>query len=453
MITETICALATPSGGAIGVIRISGPQAISITANTFHSANGRSLTEANPNTIHYGEIINRKGDVIDDVLVSIFRAPHSYTGEDSTEISCHGSHYIINEILHTLIDAGCRQAKAGEYTQRAYLNGKMDLSQAEAVADLIATTNRATHRIALSQLKGNFSNELSILRDQLLKITSLIELELDFSDQDVNFADRQELLELVQKAEQRIGTLATSFETGNALKKGVPVAIVGKTNVGKSTLLNRLLHEDKAIVSDIHGTTRDVIEDTTEIHDITFRFIDTAGIRHTDDKIELLGIERTYQKINEATIILWLIDKQPTNEEISEIKKNIRGKKLITVWNKIDLENTPPIPTSLQSPIIYISAKQGTNIPQLEDALFQAADIPEIKEKDIIITSARHYEALTHAHESISRVIEGLQKNLSGDLLSEDLRICIDHLAEITGGQITTNEVLENIFSHFCIGK
>lgn len=453
MITETICALATPSGGAIGVIRISGPQAIFITDNIFHSANGKSLTEANPNTIHYGEIINGNGDVIDDVLVSIFHAPHSYTGEDSTEISCHGSHYIIKQILHSLINAGCRQAKAGEYTQRAYLNGKLDLSQAEAVADLIATTNHATHKIALSQLKGNFSNELSILRDQLLKITSLIELELDFSDQDVNFADRQELLELVQKAEQRIGTLATSFETGNALKNGVPVAIVGKTNVGKSTLLNRLLHEDKAIVSDIHGTTRDVIEDTTEIHGITFRFIDTAGIRHTDDKIELLGIERTYKKINEATIILWLIDKQPTNEEISEIKKYIYGKKLITVWNKIDLENISPIPISLQSPIIHISAKQGTNIPQLEDALFQAADIPEIKENDIIITSVRHYEALTHAHESIYRVIEGLQKKLSGDLLSEDLRICIEQLAEITGGQITTIEVLKNIFSHFCIGK
>lgn len=457
MNNDNICALATPAGGAIGIVRVSGPEAISITNSIF----SKDISLAKPNTVHYGEIIDKEGSTIDDVLVSVYRAPHSYTGEDSAEISCHGSAYILNKVVHALIDAGCRQAEPGEYTKRAYLNGKMDLSQAEAVADLVSATNRASHKMALSQLKGHFSSELSILRDQLLKITSLLELELDFSDhEELEFADRGELMQLAQKIHQRITTLAKSFETGNALKEGIPVAIIGKTNVGKSTLLNQLLHEDKAIVSDIHGTTRDVIEDTTEINGITFRFIDTAGIRQTEDKVEQLGIERTFKKIDEATLILWLIDSTPSLEEIKNIQERCADKKLIIVINKIDsndssanniinqLSTTAPTLQHLE-----ISAKLGTNISQLEQTLYKAANIPEINENSVIVTSARHYEALTHANESITRVIDAMEADLSGDLISEDLRICLEQLSEITGGQITPNEVLGNIFQHFCIGK
>jgi tRNA modification GTPase len=389
------------------------------------------------------------------VLVSVYRAPHSYTGEESVEISCHGSRYILRQVLQTLIDNGCRQARPGEYTQRAYLNGKMDLSQAEAVADLVAATNKATHRMALSQLKGNFSNELTALRDQLLHITSLLELELDFSDQDVNFADRAQLKALAEKIDQRIMSLAHTFETGNALKQGIPVAIIGKTNVGKSTLLNALLHDDKAIVSNIHGTTRDVIEDTTDIHGITFRFIDTAGIRHTSDEIEQMGIDRTFKKLDEAAIVLWLIDAMPTESELNDIIGRCHNKKLIIICNKIDKSAFSIHLTNDNAGIhqLAISAKYGTNLDQLEATIYECADIAEINENDVIITSTRHYEALTHAHESISRVISGLNAELSGDLISEDLRICLEQLAEITGGTITSNEVLESIFSHFCIGK
>lgn len=457
MNNDNICALATPTGGAIGIVRVSGPEAISITNSIFN----KDISLVKPNTVHYGEIIDKDGSTIDDVLVTVYRAPHSYTGEDSAEISCHGSAYILNKVVHSLIDAGCRQAEPGEYTKRAYLNGKMDLSQAEAVADLVSATNRASHKMALSQLKGHFSSELSILRDQLLKITSLLELELDFSDhEELEFADRSELMQLAKKIHERITSLAKSFETGNALKEGIPVAIIGKTNVGKSTLLNQLLHEDKAIVSDIHGTTRDVIEDTTEINGITFRFIDTAGIRQTEDKVEQLGIERTFKKIDEATLILWLIDANPSLEEIKNIQERCADKKLIIVINKIDNNNssanniinqlTTTAPT-LQH--LEISAKLGTNISQLEQALYAAANIPEINENSVIVTSARHYEALTHANESITRVIDAMEADLSGDLISEDLRICLEQLSEITGGQITPNEVLGNIFQHFCIGK
>jgi tRNA modification GTPase len=456
MNNDNICALATPAGGAIGIVRVSGPEAISITNNIFN----KDISLAKPNTLHYGEIIDKDGSTIDDVLVSVYRSPHSYTGEDSAEISCHGSAYILNKVVHALIDAGCRQAEPGEYTKRAYLNGKMDLSQAEAVADLVSATNRASHKMALSQLKGHFSSELSILREQLLKITSLLELELDFSDhEELEFADRSELMQLAQKIHQRITSLAKSFETGNALKKGIPVAIIGKTNVGKSTLLNQLLHEDKAIVSDIHGTTRDVIEDTTEINGITFRFIDTAGIRQTEDKVEQLGIERTFKKIDEATIILWLIDSIPSSDEIKNIKERCADKNLIIIINKIDNNNSATdiikqlttIAPDLQH--IEISAKLGTNISQLEEALYKAANIPEINENSVIVTSARHYEALTRANESITRVIDAMEADLSGDLISEDLRICLEQLSEITGGQITPNEVLGNIFKHFCVGK
>ena len=447
---DTICALATPAGGAIGIIRLSGPEAITITSRLF----SRNITDAPANSIKYGILRNLSGEEIDDVLVSIFRAPHSYTGEESVEISCHGSRYILNQAVHALIEAGARQALPGEYTQRAYLNGKMDLSQAEAVADLIAASNRATHKLALSQLKGHFSSELSTLRDQLLKMTSLLELELDFSDhEDLEFADRSELRQLAEKIDNRITTLARSFETGNALKQGIAVAIVGKTNVGKSTLLNRLLHEEKAIVSDIDGTTRDVIEDTTIIQGITFRFIDTAGIRHTDDTIEQMGIERTYQKLGEASIVLWLIDAQPTSDEQNDIAERCKDKQLIIIQNKIDKVSSPYDITIPHASYIQISAKQGEHLDRLEHELYTVADIPEINENSIIVTSARHYEALVHAKETIERVIEGMDMGLSGDLLAEDLRICLEQLAEITGGQITPQETLNNIFKHFCVGK
>lgn len=472
---ECICALATPAGGAIGIIRLSGNNAITITDQVFTSANGKPLTEAKANTLHYGEIKDKDGKTIDDVLVSVFRAPHSYTGEDSTEISCHGSRYILQQVLLRLTEVGCRQAEPGEYTRRAYMNGKMDLSQAEAVADLIASTNKATHHMAMSQLKGHFSNELTRLREKLLKMTSLLELELDFSDhEELEFADRSDLRALAEEIERRINTLAHSFETGNAIKQGVPVAIVGKTNVGKSTLLNRLLHEEKAIVSDIHGTTRDVIEDTTLIDGITFRFIDTAGIRKTNDVVENIGIERTFQKMEEARIIIWLLDELPAESEIDEMEKKNQGKKLLMVFNKIDALSFDP--TSLpfhysaqsadknslasspsSSPasisILSISARTGENIPLLEKALVEAADIPEISENDVIVTSARHYEALIRANKSLSRVLESMDMGMSGDIIAEDLKIVLEELGEITGGQISSQETLNNIFKHFCIGK
>ena len=462
---ECICALATPAGGAIGIIRLSGSNAITLTDKIFQSANGKSLEEAKPYTLHYGEIKDKDGNTIDDVLVSVFRAPHSYTGENSTEISCHGSRYILQQVLHRFTEVGCRQAEPGEYTRRAYLNGKMDLSQAEAVADLIASTNKATHKMALSQLKGHFSNELSLLHEKLLKMTSLLELELDFSDhEELEFADRSELQALAEEINHKITTLAHSFETGNALKQGVAVAIVGKTNVGKSTLLNRLLHEEKAIVSDIHGTTRDVIEDTTLIDGITFRFIDTAGIRKTDDVVENIGIERTFQKMEEAKIVIWLLDEQPSASEIEEMKLKNQGKKLLVVFNKMDkLENDKLAFDKLthscgsdssepESPL-FISARTGENVSSLEQALVRAADIPEITENDVIITSARHYEALLRAHDSLSRVLESMEMGMSGDIIAEDLKMVLEELGEITGGQISSQETLNNIFKHFCIGK
>lgn len=472
---ECICALATPAGGAIGIIRLSGSDAITITDKIFQSANGKSLEEAKPYTLHYGEIKDKDGNTIDDVLVSVFRAPHSYTGENSTEISCHGSRYILQQVLHRFTEVGCRQAEPGEYTRRAYLNGKMDLSQAEAVADLIASTNKATHKMALSQLKGHFSNELSLLREKLLKMTSLLELELDFSDhEELEFADRSVLQALAEEINHKITTLAHSFETGNALKQGVAVAIVGKTNVGKSTLLNRLLHEEKAIVSDIHGTTRDVIEDTTLIDGITFRFIDTAGIRKTDDVVENIGIERTFQKMEEAKIVIWLLDEQPSASEIEEMKLKNQGKKLLVVFNKMDkLENDKLAfdkfthscgsdsseseasegDSSEPKAPLFISARTGENVSSLEQALVRAADIPEITENDVIITSARHYEALLRAHDSLSRVLESMEMGMSGDIIAEDLKMVLEELGEITGGQLSSQETLNNIFKHFCIGK
>ena len=448
MSVDTICALATAPGGAIGIVRISGNETLEILSRVFT----KDLTNAQPNTIHYGHIKNGE-ETIDEVLVSVFRAPHSYTGEESAEISCHGSRYILNKVLALLIANGCRQAGPGEFTQRAYLNGKMDLSQAEAVADLIASTNQATHQIAMSQLRGHFSSKLAQLREQLLKLTSLLELELDFSDhEDLEFADRSELMDLTKTIDNHITHLAKSFETGQALKQGIPVAIVGKTNVGKSTLLNRLLKDDRAIVSDVHGTTRDTIEDTIDINGITFRFIDTAGIRQTQDEVEQIGITRTYAAIDKARIVLWLIDAEPSTEEINDVLQRTENKKLIIIKNKADKADNNSY-NLLNRPFITISAKFGTGIEELEQAIYEAANIPALTENDIIVTNARHYDALVRAHDSIQRVIDGLQMQLSGDLLSEDLRQALDTLAEITGGQITPNEVLGNIFKNFCVGK
>ena len=452
---DTICALATAPGGALGIIRISGPQALEILSHVFT----KSLTNAQPNTIHYGHI--KDGDsIVDEVLVSVFRSPHSYTGEESAEISCHGSRYILNKVLELLIQHGCRMAGPGEFTQRAYLNGKMDLSQAEAVADLIASSNKASHDIALNQLRGYFSSELSRLREQLLKLTSLLELELDFSDhEDLEFADRSELLELTKTIDSHILRLAKSFETGQALKNGISVAIVGKTNVGKSTLLNRLLRDDRAIVSDVHGTTRDTIEDTIDIQGITFRFIDTAGIRQTTDEVELIGITRTYSTIEKARIVLWLLDVAPSASELEDMQERCNDKSLIIIQNKID-KNAPlkigASPDSSQDSVkqLQISAKQGQGIDALEQAIYEAAHIPELTESDIIVTSARQYQSLIHAHDNLTRVIAGLKTGLSGDLISEDLNLVLDDLSDITGqGRIVPNEVLGNIFKNFCVGK
>ncbi|MBQ8046334.1 MAG: tRNA uridine-5-carboxymethylaminomethyl(34) synthesis GTPase MnmE [Prevotella sp.] len=447
---NTICALSTASGGAIGVIRISGPQSLEMLSRITT----KDLRNEKPNTIHYTHIVdNKQGNIIDEVLVSVFRAPHSYTGEESAEISCHGSRYILNKVLELLVANGCRMAHPGEYTMRAFLNGKMDLSQAEAVADLIASTNQRTHMVAMGQLRGNFSSDLAKLRKELLKLTTLLELELDFSDhEDLEFADREELKTLAQHIDNHITTLAHSFETGQALKQGIPVAIIGKTNVGKSTLLNRLLKDDRAIVSDVHGTTRDTIEDSIDINGIPFRFIDTAGLRQTTDSVEQIGILRTYAAIEKAQIILWIFDETPNENDMKRIMERCEGKILLPIWNKTD-KVLPPIQTIGQKSVIDISAKTGKNIDKLEQKILKAADIPEIKENDIILTNARHYDALTRAHSQLLRVIDGLYTDLSGDLLSEDLRLVIDTLAEITGGQITPQETLNNIFSHFCVGK
>lgn len=451
---ETICALATATGGAIGIIRISGPKTLEILSDIFT----KSLTKALPNTIHYGHIKDNE-NIIDEVLVSVFRTPHSYTGEESAEISCHGSQYILNKVLELLVKNGCKMANPGEFTMRAYLNGKMDLSQAEAVADIIASTNKATHQLAMSQLRGSVSNELSLLREQLLRLTSLMELELDFSDhEDLEFADRTELLQLTKKIDSHITRLAHSFETGQAIKQGIPVAIVGKTNVGKSTLLNRLLKDDRAIVSNVHGTTRDTIEDTIDIQGVTFRFIDTAGIRKTTDEVECIGIQRTYEAIKKARIVLWVIDDVPSPKDIQEIVEETNDKHLVIIQNKEDKENSVKIPLytfhSLHNyTFLRVSAKYNQHIDELEKTIYEAADIPTLTETDVIITNARHYDALVRARQSLSHVLDGMRSGLSGDLLSEDLRDVLSTLAEITGGQITPNEVLGNIFKHFCVGK
>lgn len=479
---DTICAIATAQGGAISIIRISGQDAINITDKIFCATGNKHtpLAERPANTITFGLIKNGNDEIIDEVLVSIFRAPHSYTGEDSVEISCHGSSYILQQVMQLLINNGCRAAGPGEYTQRAFLNGKMDLSQAEAVADLIAATSAATHRMAMNQMRGGFSRELSILREKLLHLTSLMELELDFSDhEELEFADRSELKDIASQIERVISHLTNSFSMGNALKNGVPVAIVGETNAGKSTLLNALLNEERAIVSDIHGTTRDVIEDTINLEGITFRFIDTAGIRETTDAIETLGIERSFQKLDQANIVLWVIDATCAEEQFKQLSDQIiprcEDKHLIIVLNKFDLlddrakelltnsinnkeGDNSSFTTILgnvpnECVVMPLSAKNKDGLQGLQKQLISYTTIPDMSQNDIVVSNIRHYEALKHALDAIHRVQDGLNAQLSGDLISEDLRQCLFHLAEIVGGEITTDEVLGNIFKHFCIGK
>lgn len=461
---DVIAAISTAPGvGGIAVIRISGNQAIKIATSIFKSGSKKSNPDSlTANHAYYGVIFDGDEE-IDDVILTIFKAPHSFTGEDTVEISCHGSLYIQQKILNLLIDKGCRLATAGEFTKRAFFNGKMDLSQAEAVADLIHSQTKASHDVAINQMKGNFSSKLKELREKLLHLVSLLELELDFGDhEDLEFADRSELTRITEELNTEINKLIASFSLGNAIKNGIPVSIIGNTNVGKSTLLNYFVGEEKAIVSDIPGTTRDTIEDVININGIAFRFIDTAGIRNTDDAIEKIGIERSYNAIAHSQIVIWIIDgsNYDTNN-INSIKKHLKesGKIVITVINKIDIATNEQIKeitgliSDTQTDIIKISAKKGYNTEELRTLLYNKSNIKDYNNNDIIVSNTRHYEALTHAQKSIERIMEGLANNIPSDFIAQDARETIYHLAEITGGEITTPEVLSNIFSKFCIGK
>ena len=462
MIEDIICAISTPPGmGAIAVIRLSGEGSSLLADRIFQSPTGKRLNEAAANTVYFGRVM-AEDEVLDEVLVTVFHAPHSFTGEESVEISCHGSVYIQQKIMELLFAHGARLAEPGEFTRRAFRNGKFDLSQAEAVADLISSSSRASHRVAMNQMRGGFAKKLTDLRDKLLQFVSLIELELDFSEEDVEFANREQLYLLTREIGEEIDKLVHSFRLGNAIKSGIPVAIIGETNAGKSTLLNLLLNEEKAIVSDIHGTTRDVIEDIMNIGGVTFRFIDTAGIRQTSDTIESMGIERTFRKIEQASIVLWMIDLTTPREKIESLAKSIvpktEGKHLVLLFNKADLipgkqraelENILP---EVGDDRLFISARQHYNTDRLQELLVKAAAIPSISEEDVIVTNLRHYEALTKALEAILRVKEGLEIGITHDFLSQDIRECMFHLGEITG-QISTDEILGNIFSKFCIGK
>ena len=459
---ETICAISTaPGTGGIAVVRVSGADALAICDRVFHPhEEGKRLASQKGYTLTYGTVVDDSGEMVDEVVAAVFRAPRSFTGEDTVEFTCHGSIYIQQTILRLLIAQGCRMAGPGEFTQRSFLNGKMDLSQAEAVADLIASTSAGQHRLAMNQMRGGFSQELKALREQLLHLTSLMELELDFADhEELEFADRKELEEIASRIERTISRLAQSFKAGNAIKNGIPVAIIGETNAGKSTLLNALLNEEKAIVSDIHGTTRDVIEDTVNIQGVLFRFIDTAGIRETCDTIEALGIERSFRAIERADIVLWLVDQTEADKQIAALSGKVlplcEGKQLILVLNKSDLNASKPSIVNRQlsiNKVLSISAKHKEGIDQLQSLLVEAAHLPALSSSDVIVTNLRHYEALSRALEAIRRMQEGLSSGLSGDFISQDLRECIFHLSDIVG-EVTTDMVLQSIFTHFCIGK
>lgn len=459
---ETICAISTaPGTGGIAVIRVSGADALAICDRVFRPhGEGKRLASRKGYTLTYGTVVDDSGEMVDEVVAAVFRAPRSFTGEDTVEFTCHGSIYIQQTILRLLIAQGCRMAGPGEFTQRSFLNGKMDLSQAEAVADLIASTSAGQHRLAMNQMRGGFSQELKALREQLLHLTSLMELELDFADhEELEFADRKELEEIASRIERTISRLAQSFKAGNAIKNGIPVAIIGETNAGKSTLLNALLNEEKAIVSDIHGTTRDVIEDTVNIQGVLFRFIDTAGIRETRDTIEALGIERSFRAIERADIVLWLVDQTEADKQIAALSGKVlplcEGKQLILVLNKSDLNASKSSIVNCQlsiNKVLSISAKHKEGIDQLQSLLVEAAHLPALSSSDVIVTNLRHYEALSRALEAIRRMQEGLSSGLSGDFISQDLRECIFHLSDIVG-EVTTDMVLQSIFTHFCIGK
>lgn len=446
---DTICALATPPGGAIAIIRVSGPDAITVTEKIF----SKSLEKAKGYTLHFGQVTDAEGKELDEVLVSLFRAPHSYTGEDSTEISCHGSSYIVQRLLESLIKNGARQAEPGEYTMRAFVNGKLDLSQAEAVADLISSSTQATHQMAMNQLRGQFSKELAELRGQLLQLTSLLELELDFNDQDVEFANREQLTSLMEKVEKHISGLADSYQTGNAIKNGIPVAIIGAPNVGKSTLLNALVGEERAIVSNIQGTTRDLIEDTILIDGITFRFIDTAGIRKTQDQLEQMGIERSIQAAEKAKIILFLAEKNQPFPDIEFRDDQV----VLQVINKCDL--TLPSSSYLyhrqqEERLFHISAANGDGIELLRQALVRESAMPmTLDTTHTVVTNVRHYNALKQSIDALQRAKQAFASGIPTDLVAEDLRQCLHYLAEITGSEITSDDILHNIFHTFCIGK
>jgi len=457
-IASTICALATAPGiGAIAVIRLSGEEAITICNKVF---NGKDLTKVDTHTVHFGTI--KDGDkIVDEVLVSVFKEKQSFTGENSVEISTHGSPYIQQQVIQLLIKNGAKSAGPGEFTMRAFLNGKLDLSQAEAVADVIAANSATSHELAMNQMRGGFSNEIQKLRELLINFASLIELELDFGEEDIEFADRADLKELVTKLNKALTILINSFDYGNVIKTGVPVAIIGEPNVGKSTLLNALLNEERAIVSEIAGTTRDVIEDEMVISGIGFRFIDTAGIRETTDTIESLGIEKTFEKLDQASIVLLLVDaatitKEALDKDIKTINDRIEGKnkRLIVVANKVDQtkdqEGLLKTFTDIKD-VVFTSAKLKDNVSALEEKLFAFVQAGALN-NDVIVTNARHYEALTKSNDSLIKVLEGLDNNITGDFLAMDIRQALHYLGEITG-DITTDDLLENIFSKFCIGK